>query len=171
LYSEWAIPVPPEVICRSPLFIVSTFFMLSLCVSSPPVKVVSERFCRYYWRMRCFGAILTDDVGEDLGFAMGMSREAGLGLSLSASTYRVMFATHGHSVLIDDSQTAKRLEGWIIVICKGESVECLPSSVCQAMPLILHQSHSPSTIHDLLLLWSPKAYTGTSSVRICLKLS
>lgn len=35
LYSLWAIPVPPLVICTSPRFIVSTLPMLSLCDSSP----------------------------------------------------------------------------------------------------------------------------------------
>jgi hypothetical protein len=53
------------------------------------------------------------DVAEDLGLSMRVRGEASAG---------------SDSVLIDHSQGAKVLEGWVVVVGKGEGVEGLGGS-------------------------------------------
>lgn len=60
------------------------------------------------------GELAGEDVGEDFGVSMRMSRESGLG---------------SHAVFVEDAKSSKVLESWIIITCEGEGVVRVEPSV------------------------------------------
>lgn len=103
LYSPWTIPVPAEVICRSPRFNVSTLPIESECL---PKEEVSIRVFGFYGPYLCSLDGSIDNVGENLKLAVGMRRESLQGRD---------------TILIDDPQRSPTLFSFDGRIVRGET--------------------------------------------------